>query len=91
MTVDLNASTTWLRFWQTDPAAAVMRGTVLGPDGGGNFGNVAFCGGSRGRGHCQGGSAGRPFSFKPSVNDDTFTICANTDFHLQYSSEAVFE
>lgn len=65
MTVDLNASTTSLRFWQTDPAAAAMRGTVLSLEKV-NFRNVAFLSDSRGRGHCRAGSAQQPFSFKPS-------------------------
>lgn len=67
MTVDLIASTTLLKFWQTDPAAVAMRDTVLSP-GKLKFRNAASLGDIRGREHCQAGSAQRLFPFKPSVN-----------------------
>lgn len=56
MTVDLNALTTSLRFCQIDPTAAAKGDTVLSPEKL-DFRNVVFLTDSRGRGHCQAGSA----------------------------------
>lgn len=54
--MDLTALTTSFRFCQIDPTAAAKGDSVLSPEKL-NFRNVVFLIDSRGRGHCQAGSA----------------------------------